>query len=65
MEDDLEALAILRADICKLFPAGPARERWLAWAERLCDDGTFAEQASYLDRGRARPRRTSSIQTEH
>ena len=32
-DGDLEALAILRADICKLFPPGPVRERWLAWAE--------------------------------
>jgi hypothetical protein len=33
MDDELEALAILRADICKLWPPGPVRERWLAWAE--------------------------------
>jgi hypothetical protein len=32
-DDDLEALALLRADICKLWPPGPVRERWLAWAE--------------------------------
>jgi hypothetical protein len=31
---DHEALEILRADIRKLFPPGPARERWLAWSAR-------------------------------
>src|ERR1700686_2102730 len=36
MDDDLEALALLRADICKLFLPGPVRERWLAWAELVC-----------------------------
>jgi hypothetical protein len=29
-DDDRKALATLRADICKLWPPGPVRERWLA-----------------------------------
>jgi hypothetical protein len=35
MDDDLEALALLRADICKLWPPGQVRERWLAWAKTI------------------------------
>jgi len=31
----LEALALLRASIRKLWPPGPVRERWLAWAATL------------------------------
>lgn len=34
MTDD-DALEILKADIRKLFPPGPVRERWLAWADRI------------------------------
>jgi hypothetical protein len=35
--DDSDALTLLRADICKLFPPGAKRERWLAWAAQLED----------------------------
>jgi hypothetical protein len=40
---DTEALEV-RSTIRTLFPAGPARERWLAWADRIqheesCDTG--------------------------
>jgi hypothetical protein len=49
MYDELEALAILRADICKLFPPGPVRERWLAWAELVAatDSETIPSVAEY------------------
>jgi hypothetical protein len=35
---DLEALELLRSDIRKLFPLGPVRDRWLAWAAQLADE---------------------------
>ena len=35
MVEDLEALAVLRANICTLWPPGPVRDRWLAWADDL------------------------------
>jgi hypothetical protein len=37
MTDDLEALELLRADIRRLFPPGPVRDRWLAWASGLLE----------------------------
>ena len=39
--DHLEALEILRADICRLFPPGPVRERWLAWAELVAAEASL------------------------
>jgi hypothetical protein len=36
---DAEALESLRNAIRMLFPAGPAREHWLAWADRIQDEG--------------------------
>jgi hypothetical protein len=36
-DTDFDALELLRADICKLFPPGPVRERWLAWVRSLFD----------------------------
>lgn len=35
---DAEALEALRRTIRALFPARPARERWLAWADRIQDE---------------------------
>ena len=35
---DAEALNALHNAIRMLFPAGPARERWLAWADRIQDE---------------------------
>jgi hypothetical protein len=34
-DNDFDALELLRSDICKLFPPGPVRERWLAWVRSL------------------------------
>src|SRR6516162_372527 len=34
-DTDFDALELLRSDICKLFPPGPVRERWLAWVRSL------------------------------
>jgi hypothetical protein len=36
---DAEALETLRNAIRMLFPAGPAQGRWLAWADRIQDEG--------------------------
>jgi hypothetical protein len=30
-----DGVEILKGAICKLFPQGPKRSRWLAWAERI------------------------------
>src|ERR1700680_4344274 len=35
---DAEALEAVRSAIRALFPVGQARERWLAWAERIQDE---------------------------
>jgi hypothetical protein len=34
-DNNFDALELLRSDICKLFPPGPVRERWLAWVRSL------------------------------
>ena len=45
-DTEFDALELLRSDICKLFPPGPVRERWLAWVRSLFDPnaGTNVER---------------------
>jgi hypothetical protein len=42
-DTEFDALELLRSDICKLFPPGPVRERWLAWVRSLFDPKAGAE----------------------
>lgn len=48
---DARAYRTLRSDILALFPHGPVRDRWLAWAARLV--GSHPEDSEPLAQKRA------------